>query len=464
MSAIDTLQILVEADSSGLQTQLKKAGSTITNFVSSMNKQEVNWTNILSRSISPAIIAGIASTFALAIGQALNFTNAMGQAAANSSQAFTSNLAGAGQAALDIQAQTGQSASAIASSMGIATQALGNYAAGQALVTQASKIALVTGIPLATLVQKLTSVFTEWGINTAPEVTQGIINLFGAAQQGRVPLQQLLDVMAQTGAALQGKTSIDEAAASLEALSNQSGMTADAASKIFIKLSDGFVDFNQGILNSTVGIKNMDKTIKESGMAGIIGQLEKYMNGVSEHTAQIMGNNAGFDKTTIAHLKLASENYKTIGEDTDIIVKNMALLGERAENTLTPTMKIRVAWSAILSDLTKLVAQSGLLDFIATGLENISAAIQNPKQILGEMLKAAAETAIKFSPMGNFVSGAENLFNKISGNKGSSNTPAGPSVINNSTINYNISPHSIGGQSGAGSQGLDAQAYQQSQM
>lgn len=432
-SSIGALKILIEADASGLTSQLKKASSSITSFVGSMNKQEVNWTQILSRTISPAIISGIAATFALALTQSMSFANQLTQTANTSTEAFGENSVAATKSALAIQAVTGQSANSVAEAMGLATRALGKYASGEALVSEASKFALVTGIPLLDLVKELIPVMQQWGITDAEKIKMTIEDLFGAADQGKVSIMDLIQTMGDTGAMLKGKTSIEEASAALEAFSNQSGNTSASAISVFGQVSKAaFGDIQEQAKLSALGVGNIQKAVEDGGMTKALADLEKSFGKLGTASQIILASNAGFDSTTTANLISASKSYASMAIDSKTILDNESILGKKIEENLSPTNKLQVAWGSLKSTLTELINKTGLIDALSDSMSYLSDLIKNPKETL-------KETAKGFSVMDLFTGvgvGAVDIFSvlgKMFGKDQGNNT----SNSQSNTYNYN---------------------------
>lgn len=456
MDSVGTLKILIEADTAGLTSQLKRATNNIVNFVGSMNKQEINWTSILSRTISPAIISGIASTFALALSQSMTFANAMTQTANISTEAFGENSSAAKAAALDIQASTGASASSVAESIGIATRSLKDYAAGQALVAEAAKYSLVTGIPLLELVNELTPVMEQWGITDATEIKNTIEDLFGVAAQGKVSISSLLSAMSDTGPMLKGKTSILEASSALEAFSNQAGMTAPSAISIFKKIaSAAFGDIKDQAQLSAMGVGNIKKAVEDGGMTKAIANLESSFNRLGNTSKVILAQNAGFDDKTVANLVSASKSYSTIAKDSKIISENASTLGKNIENNLSASNKLQVAWGALKTQLIGIMEKSGVFDTITEAMTYLADLLKNPKQTISETAAGFNWTDLIKGSMGMFdVFGMSKLF-------GANSASAATSTSQTNTYNYNnyISSNYMGSGKTTLSPNLDYSSY-----
>lgn len=411
----NTLKILIEADAAGLNSQLKRAGQSITSFVGQMNKQDINWEKILSGSISPAIIAGIASTFALAITEAVGFQNSMVQAANNSSTEFQSNMGQAGKAALDLQSTTGQSASDIATGLGIATKALGNYASGQALVTEASKFSLATGIDLLSLVNMLTPAMQQWGITDASEITKTIQGLFGVADQGKVSVRDLIDTMSNTGGVLRGKTDILSSAAALEAFSNQAGMTEKSAVTAFTEIANRTQNVATAAQNTVLGMgswNEQNKILKDSGMGGLLARMESSLTKMGASTASILLNHAGFSPADTANIITASHGYDMIAVAILKIKENMSTLGAGIENNISASDKLRVAWGLVKSDL----AGFGLAgaNYLANVLGGIDALFHPMELLHGEWLQLSEMSSGVASGFTNITSGVGSILTTLS--------------------------------------------------
>ncbi len=471
---IDTLKILVEADTAGLQSQLKRAGSNIQSFVGSMNKQEVNWTSILSRTISPALIGGIAATFAMAITEALNFQNAMGNAAATSSTEFQKNLGPASQAALKLQATTGQSASKIASAMGYATQALGSYDAAQQLVADASLYATVSGRDLLDLVKELTPAFANWGIKTAPKVKEAMAQLIEVAAQGKVPLDQLISTLSDSGIALKSVTTFGQTAAAIEALSNQAGMTGDTAVSAFNKFAQAALDPMDNLNLLSGGVGKIKNDIEDEGIAKALGNMATHFQKMDDTTAHILGRKAGFDDTTITAIHDSANHFDTMSKDSADILANTKDLSEYLKQFETPMTKLKIAWGTVKTDIQNIIG-TPLLDWLVkvlNGFDDLLHPVETLRDImqnfkgpaLADTFSALGDKLMTISPVmagvskifGGIKGSLDNLFNK---NKDTSQTPAGTM---NSTVIYNttnIAPPAVGNGTGTVSAGMQNSAY-----
>lgn len=191
MSVIDTLQILIEADAHGIEGVLKKTLQTVTGTVNEINKQEVDWTSIFTRSVSPAIISGIAATFAFAIQQSLSFSQAMnttGTAAGESS----AQIAQTGQAALAMSSHVGSSAQEIANSMMQVSTLFGTNTQESKDVTEAMTKLADSGFGnLNDIVTASMGIFRSWGVTTSSQAITVLTDLMHAAEGAKESIPAL---------------------------------------------------------------------------------------------------------------------------------------------------------------------------------------------------------------------------------------------------------------------------------
>jgi hypothetical protein len=189
---IDTLEILVNADASGLQNTLKGVLQTVEGTVNSINSEEVDWTSIFTRAVSPALISGVASMLAFAISQSLDFQQSLataGTAAGDSA----SQIAQVGQAALDTSQNVPASAQQIASAMLQLSALFPNIADQQQLVAEMSQLSAAGFGNLSDIVSAVIPVFQQWGVTTTDQGTQVLTDLMHAAEGAKESIPALTD-------------------------------------------------------------------------------------------------------------------------------------------------------------------------------------------------------------------------------------------------------------------------------
>lgn len=385
----ETIEILIEANSAGMQTQLKQAGNTIQSFVNKMNEGSINWQKILTEGISDAVLVGIAGTFAEALASSIDFNNALVTSSNNSSQAFTSNLQNASNAAINTSNATGQSASDVVSAYAYATTALNDYASGHSLVDEASKIATATGMNLIDVVKAFIPVAQEWQI-PASGMASALRNLYGESLNGEVGLSQLLSVMGNTGGVLHLSTNITDAGAALEAFSKQAGMTPDSAAAVYEKISNNLLNTATSAQNSAIGMGSYNhqlSVLKSAGMGGLLADMEKHLKDMGDDTAKILLSNAGFSTTDVANLVSADKSYASIAQETKDIAANAPKLAANAEANLSVTTQLGQAWNRIKNDIMEIFGPTALttLKGFASILDGISKTIEGAANIFSSI-------------------------------------------------------------------------------
>ncbi len=431
---LDTLKILIEADASGLQSQLKSATNTITSFVSSMNKQEVDWTSILSRTISPAIISGIAASFAMAIESAVSFQNAMQLAGANSQASFNAASDQMSSAALGISNATGASAAETAAALGKLTQLFGkDTPTAIAATNEAAQLASITGMSLADTVNMLIPIFDAWGIKTVPQVTQAVTDLYTASQNGKIPLKELADTLANSGVALQGKTTFQDAAIGIEEISNQAGMTKDTTVAAFNAIAQAVLNpyNNLNILSGGVGALS-----KALDTGGIVAGFEKVSDAIHK---------SGLPLSLFAqYTNLSTEATKSLGAQTDTVYANTSasiknvIANEKDLNTefyanMTLTKELGLLWNAIFNTL------GSLLGTMNKDLGQFIAQLVNAKTFSQFVAAVGGSTSLNQSTIASLNPNIQGGINALPGGipKNSPLSTSNSSITN--INNYNIS-------------------------
>ncbi len=202
MSVIDTLTILIDADATGIDKVLKTTIQTVTGSVDKMNKEEVDWTSIFTRAVSPAIIGGIASMFAFAIAQSMQFQESMntsGTAAGESSN----QIAQTGQAALTMAGQTGESAQTIANAMELVSSVFGINTDATNAVTQAMTQLSESGFgSLSDIVSSVIPLFQQFGVTTQSQAIDMLTSLMHGAEASKESISTLATQFGQFSPAL----------------------------------------------------------------------------------------------------------------------------------------------------------------------------------------------------------------------------------------------------------------------
>ena len=372
MNNIGTLKLLIEADSVGLTSQLKRASNTIVNFVGQMNKQEVNWTSILSRSISPAIIAGIASTFALAIGEALNFQNTMSNVATGSSDAFANNLGDAGKSVLDLSSKTGISMSDMASASSLLSHYIDvNSEAFKSFSEEVGNFAYSAGLNYKDLLTSTLPTMKDWGIS-AENMSSSINDMVSASQNGVIPLDELSQILGKTADGLRGLISLKDVAYYLEKLS--SIIPKDDASKIIEAIGKAAADALDPLNLLLGGPDWVGATLKAKGMQGVLDGIVK-VTGQGTIVSQQLAKAMGVSPETAKTISDYKDKIVLLHTEVDKAEKAETTLKEKTEALTTPTKELGKAWNALLVDISKLGGGAGtaVVNWLTNMLKGIDA-------------------------------------------------------------------------------------------
>lgn len=188
--AIDDLKILITGDASGIASAIKKSVNIVQGGVKEMNSQEVDWTGIFSRSVSPAIISGVASVFAFAISQSLSFQTAMamtGTAAGESS----AQIAQMSRSALDLSTTVPASAQDIAQAMAQVSAIFGKTADQQTVVAALAELSASGFGDLGDITTATTDIFKQFGVTTTDQAITVLTSLMHAAEAAKESIPAL---------------------------------------------------------------------------------------------------------------------------------------------------------------------------------------------------------------------------------------------------------------------------------
>jgi hypothetical protein len=376
---LDTLEILIEADASGLTSQLKDAGNKITQFVDNMNHQEVSWTEILAKDVSPALIASIAATVATSITQALQL-----QTAVQAAQQTTNPEAG--QTAADMTAQsialseqTGQSAQDIANAMAIVNQTFKNTADSQAILNTVTDESYIKGTSVVSMAQQLVPLFQEWGV-TGAQSAQVMADINAAVASGEIPFNTLIDNLTQVGPALSKVSNLQDVASGAELASATPGM--DAASAL-----QGVQTMAQAVQNplSQAGVLlgGIVNKIKTGGIGAGFADIASHIQSAGS-AAQALYGNIGLDANSITHFQNTSTPaLLAIDQQILELIKNAGTLPDQMKKSETATKDLMAAWNTFVDILLTNEAPP-LLKVLTDGLSGISNATKAYDNLLND--------------------------------------------------------------------------------
>jgi hypothetical protein len=438
MSVIDTLTILIDADASGIQKVLKTSINTVKGGVEQMNNEEVDWTSIFTRSVSPALIGAVASMFALAISNLVNFNNAatnLNNVATPATNALSNGLGLASDAAANLALNSGASLGDATSAFEAFTKAGLDSAAATAATTDAAGIARDTGQSMSSVVTELVGLFQNWGVKTLPQVTDALTGLVNAAGSGKFTFQQLVDTISSSGSVLSSKTDISSVSLQLATLSNQSGLTQTAIIASFNGIVSGVADpLNQmnTLIGGGVGTISKDISSGPNGLITAFGQIQTAVDKFGPAAATVLeGTGIPADVLSSYSTLMPNAMAKTAAAYDDLLKNHIIPLDQYLATHEPISGKLWSAFNDLITILSALVSGSYIKD-----IEDFIAKLTgNGQGILSEIL---GSTGLKqyTGPGGASAQGGVN--------NGISTTNNSSSVNLNTNINIaNSSPAAI---------------------
>jgi hypothetical protein len=389
---MDPLTIFIEANTAGLETTLKKGMTTVTSFIDQLNSQEVDWQSILAGSLDSAIIAGIASSFALAIEQAVQFQSSMlnlNSNAAATSAATGNSVNGISDAMVNLAGQTGSSLGDVGTAYEAMFKQIGNASDAQTLTGLVGEIAQESGTNLTTLMPQIITLFNQWGITTLPAATTALQGLVESAATGKFKLSDLIDIISQQGPVLQTSTNVSDLAYQLEGLSNQAGLSTSTISSLFATIAQQGAN-PLSTFSLLTGVT--DKTL--TGVNGLVTAFQKLTGFVSSSgtAAQTLGQMAGISTGQVAQLGTqTTAAYKTTGDSIKTAETNAQELTVYLNAHKTDIMAFQDAWATFAANLTKDVGIP-ILDTLTADLQEINALLSGGS--IGTFFKELASDSV----------------------------------------------------------------------
>lgn len=433
---IDTLEILIEADSTGLTTKFNQAYDTITGFVSKMNDQEVDWTSILSKSISPAIITGIASLFAAAITSTLQFNQAIAQQG-EAVGLTTGQMQQFGTQSQTIAAQTGQSATDINQAMTALYPVFGqNASAAAATASQIAELSASGFGSIADITQAAIPIMEAWGVTTSDQASTVLTAMLTASQTSGQSFEAI-------GSSIQQfQTGFIKAGATVAQFSNivntfgasvvsSGGITQ--ATQMFQSLGSAVGQLDQGgiaLASISGGVGTLKSLIADGKTQNAMLDIANAVKNMAPYVA------TAFDvpPTALNGMNEYVKNFSTVQSDLQAITAAGETIQSAFNNSDTALRHLMEDWQAFLAMITNpslakvLDALGGSLSYITTPA--VAAGVQT--------YPGFNASGPQFQP--SIGSGLSNPFGSGSGNSNTFNntfnisSPAGSATVTASAI------------------------------
>lgn len=344
----------MEADVTSIEGSMRRAIAVVTGAVQDINKQEVNWTSILTRTVTPAIIGSIAAQFALAIANFTQFQNAamnLNNVVGPATKGFSGSVADLGDKTFDLANTAGVS-------LGDATSAFQQFAkagldttAAYKATIEAAGIARTTGQSLGEVTTELVALFENWGIHTLPQVEDALTGLANAASQGQFTFQELVSTISDKGAELSGKTDIKNVALQLAALSTQSGMTKTSIIDDFNTIANASADpLNR--MNLLVGDMSKYITSGPDGLITAFSAIKAHIDAWGPAVRATLGAEIGLSAADVRQFEHTTKDaFTNAAATTDLMRSHLTDLNTLIEKNTTALEKLNMQWNRFQNNI-----------------------------------------------------------------------------------------------------------------
>jgi hypothetical protein len=388
----NVLQILIEADATGLTTQLTRAQDTIVGFVDKMNSQQVDWTSILSSTISPAIITGIASLFASAITQTLSYNQAVtqqGEAVGLTSQ----QMAQFGSASQGIADTTGQSATDINAAMTALLPVMG-YSIPDAMAT-ATTIAQLAASgfgSISDITQAAIPILQAWGAQTSTQANVVLNSIMEAAQSSGQSFSTIAD-------GINGfQANLIRSGATLQNFQDIAVTFGVTVANVGLKpATDMMTLFGQAATGANPGLNNFAGSaamLKADLSDGKVSNALESMSLSLSKISPIVQSSLGIPDDVISGMKDYINDWSTIQKEIAATKEANATAATAFVATDTPVRQLQEDWQKILQALTDpaILTSIDAISNVLTGLVVMFTDILKLSQDLGTGINQAMET------------------------------------------------------------------------
>jgi hypothetical protein len=319
MNALDTLQVVIEADTHALEATLKGAIGKVQNMIDVLNSDQINWKKIMTQSLSPALISGVAAMFALALTQSMKFSQNLATAGATGSEVFGNSLEYSSGNLTKFADSIHQTSGDVAKAMAIASNTFSDAAVQSEIVAAAGMLAAMGFGEFNSITAELTDTMKAWGLTTAPQVHDAIDSIWEASKNGSIGFNQLVDTIKGAGVALSGITTIKDTAMTIEAMT-KAMPKADVIS-IFASIKDGAQNTTDG-LNLLLGKAGaIRETIEKQGLSAVFQAIAVQINKYPYTAAQLLGQQFGLTGDAVDAFRATSvENLKKVTAEMEVAI------------------------------------------------------------------------------------------------------------------------------------------------
>jgi hypothetical protein len=428
--------------------------NSFTGFMHEVNSGNVNWVKILQGSFTPALVATIAATFALSIEQALQFQQAVQGASLNSATSFGNTTAAMTNGAYAISVATGQSASDVETALGQVSTVYKNTADAMQVTNDISQFATTEQMSMAAATSLLLPLLQNWNIS-AGDVGNTIATLGESTQNGKLSIDQLASSLSAAGTSLQGKTSLSDAIADLQALSTVKGTTPTGILQEFATIVSGANNTNLAV-DGIFGNMTTAITSGPNGLITAFGLIGNKMNTLGTVAATQLATQLGMTPDGInTALKITASDFVGLSGLANTFLKNLLPLQTWFAANQTDLDKFKEVWTTLIADLevaaipavvkAMLDILSGA-DVLAKLFNEGTSGMSNPNSTISSITSGLSSNVYSLANSNNPFAGFQILADSFTegiallvstvGGKGTSTA-----VTNNTTINNGTPGH-----------------------
>lgn len=315
MSVIDDLQILVTADASGVENVLKRTTQTVMGTVNAINAQEIDWTSIFTASVSPALIGGVASVFAFAISNAIQFQTGMAQAGTAAGETAT-GIAAIGQAALETSTTVPTSAQEIADAMLQLSAIFPNVNDQQQIAAAMAELTASGFGDLSEIVKTVIDIFKNFGVTTTEQATDVLTELMHSAETAKESIPALARQFLQfTPQLIESGIKLKDLNLLLAGFAGQVKVVGSAnASAVFNALATAVSGANPALTALFGGVDNIRKSLVDNGGLTAVQKLSTTFSTQFGDNVALIAKNFGLSDQAIAGVILDGKNIPALNK------------------------------------------------------------------------------------------------------------------------------------------------------
>jgi hypothetical protein len=413
----DELKIMITGDVSGIDKSIKQAFNIIQGGVSKMNDQEVDWTSIFARSVSPAVISGVASMFAYAISQAINFQQAM--ATTGTAAGFSGDQIGQlSQASLTMSKTVPASAEELATAMTQVSAIFGDNTQATQDITQAMAELSASGFgPLNDIVKTSMELFRQYGVTTEAGAIQVLTDLMHGAEGAKESIPDLANQFSDFAKQLPGadKTlegfngQLSSFAGTIQALGVDSAVAQFNALAASANSAAGPME-----ILGTSGLPGITKALQSGNVVGLLDKTATLLERMGPGAA-LVAQGFGFAGQAVDAFQTRAKNLPAVDADTKNIATNTQTISQAYDQSSSALRVFQEDWNrfkASMIDIGKLFTPlaEGLANALATmsqDLDTFFSDLTGPKGlggVLSDLFGGKFQDALK--TWGDTVSGA----------------------------------------------------------